>query len=221
MEIWQMFYSIFYSACKIIAESSQERQRLSTFVFGFAATPETTSHQSWAALLGVKDSKESLLKLEALGWNSLHFGKINKEKIAQLFLRNSINPGDSTWNSESRNLQPGLLVYLALRGLCQFCDGLYTIYVRTRWWYQSQRSDFPMNMLGNTQGRFTNSYVTLGSSPRGEWQEQIKCQADLDSSLLSNSTMDTETFTCPYLWQNKWGVIFIPQAVLLTSMAFM
>lgn len=67
-----------------MAESSQERQWLSTFVFGFVAVPETPSHQSWAALLGVKDSKESLLNLEALGWNILHFGKINKEKIAQL-----------------------------------------------------------------------------------------------------------------------------------------
>lgn len=37
---------------------------------------------------------------------------------------------------KSGDLQAGLLVCLALRGLCQFeqfYDGLYTMYVKTRW----------------------------------------------------------------------------------------
>lgn len=47
----------------------QERQWLSAFIFGFAAAaaPVTTSHHSWATLLGVKDSKELSTTLPNLG----------------------------------------------------------------------------------------------------------------------------------------------------------
>lgn len=84
---------------------------------------------------------------------------------------------------------------------------------------------FPHGHTGKHTGQIHQQLRNPGKCSQGglagtNWVSSRHGQLPLNLPPFQPST-DTETFTCPYLWQNKWGVIFILQAGLLTSMAFM